>query len=68
MKDFITILIIAVVLFWLGLTIGYICVRPKNWKTYVSAPFISAGIIISILVPFIGGSLLALLGFSKNYK
>lgn len=68
MKDFLTLAIIILVIAWLAIAAGWIYARPKNWKNYILAPFVSAGILAAIILPFIGGALLALLNYSKSYK
>ena len=68
MKDFLTLAIIILAIAWLAIAAGWIYARPKNWKNYILAPFVSAGILAAIILPFIGGALLALLNYSKSYK
>ena len=68
MKDFLTLAIIILAIAWLAIAAGWIYARPNNWKTYILAPFVSAGILAAIILPFIGGALLALLNYSKSYK
>ncbi len=68
MRDFFILAIIILAIAWLAIAGGWIYARPKNWKNYILAPFVSAGILIAIILPFIGGALLALLRYSKSYK
>lgn len=68
MKDILTFAIIIAALAWLAIAAGWIYARPKNWKNYILAPLVSAGILFAIILPFIGGALLALLQYAKKYK
>lgn len=68
MRDFLTLAIIILAIAWLAIAGGWIYARPKNWKNYILAPFVSAGVLAAIILPFIGGALLALLQYAKKYK
>lgn len=68
MRDFLILFAIIAGIAWIAIAAGWIYARPKNWKNYVLAPFVSAGILIAIILPFIGGALLALLQYAKKYK
>lgn len=68
MKDFLILFAIIAGIAWLAIAGGWIYARPKNWKNYVLAPFVSAGILLAIILPFIGGALLSLLQYAKKYK
>lgn len=68
MKDFFILAIIILAIAWFAIAAGYICKRGPTVRNILIAPFISAGILLSILLPFFGGALLALLHYSKSYK
>lgn len=68
MKDFLIFAIIILAIAFVAITAGWIYARPKNWKNYILAPFVSAGILIAIILPFIGGALFSLLQYAKKYK
>lgn len=68
MRDFLILFAIIAGIVWLAIAAGYIMKRGPTVRNILKAPFISAGVLLSILLPFIGGALLALLHYSKSYK
>lgn len=68
MNDIILLLIIIAAVAYIAIAGAWIYARGPSVKNCLLAPFISAGILIAIILPFIGGALLALLHYSKKYK
>lgn len=68
MKDFLILAIIILAIAWLAIAAGYIWKRGPTVRNFLIAPFISAGVLVAIILPFIGGALLALLQYAKRYK